>query len=220
MTPPIVLTTVGSNYTATVERFKLLGAVVLTASSAKGAPALYRLATHVFLPGGPDIHPAQYGKRLTHARPYAEKRDELELALADACILEGKPLFGVCRGHQAIAVAAGGTLYQDIEREMGVPHLWVMHDVELDTGTLLASLARVGRVAHPRLWVNSYHHQAVRRVPKGWKVVARAGDGVVEAIEHPSKPIVSVQWHPEALDTPKALNLFRGWLALNGRKGK
>lgn len=155
---------------------------------------MYRRATHVLIPGGADVHPQEYGERVTWAKPTALARDETELRLARMALKDGKPLMGICRGHQVITVAAGGALYQDIEMDTGAPHPSRPHAIRLHPQSLIGQA--MGSVA----MVNSYHHQAVKRVPRGWRVVAESTNGVVaEAIECPGLPVISVQWHPEVL---------------------
>ena len=113
------------------------------------------------------------------------------------------PVFGICRGHQLINLALGGTLYQDLPTEYpaGVlPHSQESdkrqptHDVSLVEGSLLARL--LGTV---HIGVNSLHHQAVRDVAPSLRAVAFSPDGVNEAVESPYYPVYGVQWHPEQL---------------------
>ncbi|MET0552461.1 MAG: gamma-glutamyl-gamma-aminobutyrate hydrolase family protein [Vicinamibacteria bacterium] len=109
----------------------------------------------------------------------------------------------MCRGHQVLNVATGGTLVQDIpsELESTVDHdpegeRWHRaHAVRVLPGTRLRAILERDEVA-----VNSFHHQAVKDVGEGLVVSARAtADGVVEAVERPaSRFVVGVQWHPEA----------------------
>jgi putative glutamine amidotransferase len=121
-----------------------------------------------------------------------------------------RPVLAICRGLQALNVALGGTLYQDLRAEVpgALRHEpdapWdaegrlapSAHDVAVEPGTLLA-----GTTGRTRLAVNSYHHQAVREPGAGVRVAARAPDGVVEAIELPARRFVlGVQWHLELLD--------------------
>lgn len=211
---PIVLTTVGSFHRTIVDKLKRLGATVVVAETLNAATTLYRVATHVLLPGGADIHPANYNQPVRHANQSNDRRDAIELTIADLAIIEGKPLFGICRGHQVITVAAGGTLYQDIWRDTGNPHGRRVHTVNLTPKSLLAKF--YGRTSH--LIVNSLHHQAVKKVPAGWKVTARAVDGTIEGIGHPNLPVISVQWHPELMSGANSVSLFRRWLELEGSK--
>lgn len=170
----------------------------------------------VFLAGGGDMNPTCYGQDL-----YAKTegldllRDDAELKMAAWALEAHMPLLGVCRGVQALNVAAGGSLIQDVT-DM-VPHAirhqyfpekprsYVAHDVSTVNGTRLSAI--LGSDAR----VNSFHHQAVQTVAPGFRVSAYAPDGVIEAIEHSNGTFaVGVQWHPESLveTDPKMMALF------------
>lgn len=126
-----------------------------------------------------------------------------ETALGREALARGLPLLGVCGGMQLLNVLRGGTLVQDIEREVAGAHPHEQkgerdqpdHPLVLITGTRLAAL-----LSPEDSQANSTHHQAVDRVGEGLVVSARADDGVIEAIEDPGSPFVmGVQWHPELL---------------------
>lgn len=159
----------------------------------------------VLIPGGCDINPDLYGQRNTYSVGINRRRDELELAVARDALEFDIPILGVCRGHQMIAVAAGGTLYQDIGRQFKGKYAGSMdhrvgcnnHRVKIAEGTILDNLSKD---KGPRLQLNSLHHQSVRRVPNAFKVSARATDGIVEGIQGKDlKFAVGVQYHPEML---------------------
>ncbi|MCS5719274.1 gamma-glutamyl-gamma-aminobutyrate hydrolase family protein [Herbiconiux sp. CPCC 205763] len=168
--------------------------------------------------GGEDVAPEFYGA----ARGYrgegahAERADEAQIALVQRAVQRGTPLLGVCRGHQIIDVALGGTLIQDLgegssHRHDDVPIERVMstHEVHIAAGSRL--LDGLGPVAQTR----SAHHQAVDRLGAGLAVVARASDGLIEAIEHTSAPVLGVQWHPEDPGAPRGqLAALLGTLAV------
>jgi putative glutamine amidotransferase len=119
---------------------------------------------------------------------------------------QGKPLLAICRGHQLLNVALGGTLYVDLpqQRPGGVKHNRPdrkdrpVHKVALTPGSLLHKITGQRTLA-----VNSTHHQAVARVAAGLRATAVSPDGIVEALElaHPGAwPFVlGVQFHPERM---------------------
>jgi putative glutamine amidotransferase len=160
--------------------------------------------------GGEDVHPEEYGEApISELGVVDRARDRFELALIMRAVERGRPVLAICRGIQALNVALGGTLYQDLRTQLpgSCIHqpapLWERegrlapcgHEVSVTEGSLLA--ATVGR---RRLDVNSYHHQAVNRPGPGVRVAARAPDGVIEAIELPAcRFVLGVQWHPELL---------------------
>jgi putative glutamine amidotransferase len=125
------------------------------------------------------------------------------------------PLLGICGGMQLLNVVLGGTLYQDLRRDLpGAKEHEQRHDrtqpshpVEVRDGSALAEVLGRGQ-----LMVNSTHHQAVSRLAPNVKVSASAPDGVVEAIEVTDHPFaLGVQWHPELLihSMPLQLGLYR-----------
>lgn len=184
---------------------------------------LYERLDGVLLPGGGDIDPAHYGAEISATVDGVDAdRDRVELTLARWVATEGKPLFGICRGLQTLNVALGGTLYQDTtehadaERHTyypGLPYDLRPHAIRIAGDSLLA-----GIVGSEQLRVNSLHHQAVRDVAPGLRVVARAPDGLVEALEVAGHPFaLAVQWHPEALlDTPEMRALFEAFVKACG----
>ena len=168
----------------------------LAAGYAKTADAL-------LLTGGGDIDPARYGETPDRDLGSVDpERDAFELALYAAFREAGKPVLGVCRGCQVINVAHGGKLHQHLpsvdgthqhdQRDLrGFP----AHPVELEPGSRLAAAYGATRVR-----TNTYHHQAIATVGAGLRAVGHAGDGVVEAVESESGPlVVGVQWHPEMM---------------------
>ena len=153
--------------------------------------------------GGEDVDPARYGAEPSpETGPCSALRDDLELAAVRIAHERGMPVLGVCRGHQVINVAFGGTLVQHLEGDLGPVHMTVLapraertHDVRLAPGSVPAAVLGTTELA-----VNSYHHQAVGEPGDGIRVVAWAADGTPEAIQHAGGRIVGVQWHPETFD--------------------
>ncbi len=171
----------------------------------------------LLLAGGEDIDP-----RLYHAEPQAElekidpERDAVEMKLARWAVEAQMPILGICRGHQLLNVALGGTLYQDIDKEMGVQEV---HDMrgkgpnfrqQRPHPVQLAPESRLARELGAILWVNSLHHQAVAQPGQGVRVIGVSPEGVIEATELVDHPFaVTVQWHPEMLgDDPIMRRVF------------
>ncbi len=172
----------------------------------------------MLLLGGGDLDPATYGAKRTTDAIYGvrESRDTSELALVRAAIERGMPVLGICRGHQVLNVALGGTLEQHIPDRLGtgehgtpgVAGGGYRHDVTVEPGTRLAAAMGAERAR-----CSCHHHQAVDVPGRGLVVTARADDGIVEATElvGPDAPwVVSVQWHPEdtAATDPAQQSLF------------
>ena len=156
------------------------------------------------LQGGNDLAPESYGETPMHADWRGDRvRDRYEMALVQAFIDAGKPVFGICRGFQLLNVLHGGTLLQDIatQRPDSLAHRDVprferhFHEIELVPGTRLAQLYPQVR----RAQVNSIHHQGIKDLAPDFEVEARSpDDGLIEAIRRRGPGYVAaVQWHPE-----------------------
>ncbi len=152
----------------------------------------------VCLTGGGDVSPIRYGAAVSDVlMDVDDLRDAAEIATVTACIDAGRPLLGICRGIQVIAVATGGTLVPDLPAAGHAGH-WEearqpspVHAIEAVSGS--SASAALGGATE----VNSIHHQAVATPGPLLRVTATAPDGVVEAVEAPG--VLGIQWHPERL---------------------
>lgn len=174
----------------------------------------------VLLPGGGDIDPQRYSRDVhPKVRGVDTVRDAMEHRVARLAVERDIPLLAICRGHQMLNVALGGTLWQDVETEMpgagehdfyrtGWERDFLAHQVLIEPHSRLRVL--LGAQQTP---VNSLHHQGVRDLAPGLAPVAYAEDGLIEALEMPDRRfVVSVQWHPENLvrTMPAMFGLFEG----------
>ncbi|HEY85636.1 MAG TPA: gamma-glutamyl-gamma-aminobutyrate hydrolase family protein [Chloroflexi bacterium] len=171
--------------------------------------AVYNLADGILLTGGGDIDPAYY-RQASHpaTNDIQADRDRVEISIARWAAEDNKPLLGICRGIQVMAVAVGGALYQDIQDLLpqagrhdyfssngGHPCSYLPHQVKLTPDSRLAQILQAEEFS-----VNSLHHQAVQRVPEPYQITGYAGDNIPEALELPGHPcFCGVQWHPEEL---------------------
>jgi RNA polymerase sigma factor (sigma-70 family) len=142
-----------------------------------------------------DIHPALYGERPRHDLPGIDiGRDRRDVAVLRAALAQDVPVVGICRGHQILNIALGGSLYQDIETEAAaaLSHRSGMHELRTRPGTLGR------RVLGRRASVFTEHHQAARRIGRGLQPGAEAPDGIVEMLELPGhRMVLGLQWRPE-----------------------
>ena len=171
--------------------------------------ALIETLSHIdalLLTGGADIDPRYMGEEPDYSLLHNinQPRDEQELLLAQLADARCLPILGICRGVQTIAISFGGSVHQDIYAALGTQLLnhnqepvgrhVATHDVAIATGSRLSRI-----FGKKQLSVNTFHHQAVNRVPVGFEVVATSPDGVIEGIEAvDGRCIIGVQWHPES----------------------
>jgi len=178
------------------------GVAILAPPGGEDEHRLLQIADGVVLTGGHfDIHPSLYGEavaaRLDRVEP---TRTSLELAVAAACLDRDIPVLGICGGEQALAVAAGGRLHQDIGTQVpgALEHEQPDDPVLPSHGVRMA--AAVTQWTGEHLEVNSTHHQAVREISGTMEACGWAPDGVIEAIWAPGHRFaLGVQWHPELL---------------------
>ena len=153
------------------------------------------------LVGGADIPPSEYGQQPHETvKVMPSQRYNFERKLISLWLASGKPVFGTCLGMQFVNVVAGGTLIQDIPSQVGtkVVHRGdkVYHWVNIEPDSLLAKILGTNRA-----FVYSNHHQAVKGVGKGLRIVARSDDGIIEALQRADGGFgLFVQWHPEQMD--------------------
>jgi putative glutamine amidotransferase len=215
-----------------VESVRRAGAVpLLIAPGERHLEALLARLDGLLLTGGGDLDPAHYHGR-AHETVYmvSPQRDGMELTLARRALELAMPLFGICRGLQVINVALGGSLHEHLPDVVGEtvmhrlpPREPVPHAVSVEAGTRLA-----GILGATEFSAASWHHQAVREPGAGLRVVARAPDGTVEALEHPAhERLLAVQWHPEltaARDSVQQrlfdafVGMARAWAMAGGRR--
>lgn len=205
-----------------IERAGGLPVLIPAGLAAASLRAIYDRLDAIFVPGGGDVNPQRYGAA---AHPLTDRivdaRDTLEITVAQWAAQDDLPLLGVCRGHQVVNVALGGTLTQDIpslidttinhsHRPEGVTYPNDGHRISVDPASRLADI-----LGQTDLEVNTLHHQCVEQLAPGLCATAYAPDGVVEGFEMPGKRfLVGVQWHPEIMfDDPHMQNIFRAFVA-------
>lgn len=154
------------------------------------------LCDGVIVSGGADLEPEFYGETVLNESVRIDPpRTAFEIPLINAFIERKKPMLAICRGFQMVNFVLGGTLYQDLVEQLGYVHFDVslFHYVDAEKGSVLHELFG------ERFKVNSFHHQAVKDLGKGLKVTARSIEGIIEAYEHETLPILGTQFHPERL---------------------
>ena len=178
-------------------------ACVVKAYTKRDAKRIAEAFDGLLITGGEDIDPKFYFRLNQGSIPISEDLDLSDFYLYEAFKNAEKPIFGICRGAQVIAACEEIPLIQDIPTEYPdllhdqtkmappVPRDKFSHDCVFEKGSALYDIFT------EKYGVNSFHHQAVSEVPKGFSLSATSEDGIIEAFE--KEKIVAVQWHPERL---------------------
>ena len=188
----------------------------------------------LLLSGGADINPLYCGEEpVPGLGGINSERDLPELLIARMAYNRQLPILGICRGIQTLAVALDGKVEQDIKlttvkHSQDADRSEPTHSVSIEKDSTLYHIysdnpfnfqSSIFNLQSSILHVNSFHHQAVSDAGSRFRVVGRAADGVIEAIESAEfKPILGVQWHPECMGED-GLPLFQ-WLVDEARKFK
>jgi putative glutamine amidotransferase len=181
--------------------------------------------------GGDDIHPRFYKERPlagARLRLASDHRIHFELKLFKAVVRSKKPVLAVCYGAQLANVALGGTLYQDIERQVpkalkhgpAGPGDIVYHPVNILEGTRLCSFIGSAARKDCSIRVRSAHHQSIKNPGRGLRLAAVSADGVFEALESRGQTfLIAVQWHPEKTPADRSTrNLFEALVTASRRR--
>jgi putative glutamine amidotransferase len=176
---------------------------------AGSAPDIVKRLDGFLFTGGDDIHPRIYGERPMAGAKLTltpDSRVAFETRLLKAALKAKKPVLAVCYGAQLVNVALGGTLFQDIGRQLprslkhgaGRPGEKVTHPVNIFEGTRLCEIVGGCATGNCSVRVRSSHHQSIKNPGRGLRLSAVAPDGVYEALESRGRQfLVAVQWHPE-----------------------
>lgn len=173
---------------------------------AKDLKEIVEFADGFLYTGGPDMNPFYFHEEaLPECGTIVKDRDQLEYDLLPYIIETRKPVLGICRGIQVLNITLGGDIFQDIpsqyENELRIAHyqkasgVTKTHYVHITEDSLLSKIIGKESIA-----VNSYHHQAVRRIGTDLTIAAIANDGIVEAVSMENhRFFLGLQWHPEEL---------------------
>lgn len=153
----------------------------------------------LILGGGGDVDPLEFMERNHGSREIDVPRDKVEIALVTRCVYENKPILGICRGHQVVNIALGGNIYQDMTPELVAYHGENQEGTPGTHPVRVAMMTMLDELYGREMVVNTSHHQAIYKFGQGLYATAWDEHGVVEAMQHGSLPIWTVQFHPEQL---------------------
>lgn len=149
----------------------------------------------LLIPGGWDVDPSYYHQENVSCGTIEKELDQKQIEAIQYFIEKKKPILGICRGHQILNVALGGSLIQDIQSD--IEHRWQNPKDSYHFSNNTSGFMK--ELFGDRCYINSSHHQAVQQVATGFEVISTSDDGIIEAMQHKSLPILTVQFHPERL---------------------
>jgi putative glutamine amidotransferase len=204
-----------ANYVSAVERAGAVPLIIPTLSSLEAMRIALSCVHGLIMPGGPGINDGLIGTLPDDLAQTADERTQSDLYAFEAARQRDMPMLGICYGMQFINARFGGTIYGDVQQEIGVSahhpkrtdHAIIEHGITIESGSRLRDL-----IQQPGL-VNSYHIQAVADVGQGLSVSIRSDDGLVEGIESDDGRIVGVQFHPEKMADTAWESLFTDLVA-------
>ncbi len=176
---------------------KCNGIPVLITYTANAKALVDRIDGLIVTGGGFDIPPAMYGEEPIMPLKTIPERTAFESAVYIESLKKDIPVLGICGGMQLINVIAGGSLYQDIKKQVPYSrdHTKGEHVISITHGSLFSRIIRQNRPT-----TNTSHHQSIKEPGKGIAVSAKADDGIIEAIELKDfKKVLGIQWHPERM---------------------
>ncbi len=219
-----VVESLGNDYVESVIKAGGVPIILPILSDEESIRRQVELLDGIVLSGGIDINPLLYNEEPSPKLGYIyPAKDEFDLMLVKIAYELNKPILAICRGHQILNVAFGGTLYQDLSDMNGcyIKHHQqtkdgaASHTLEILEGSILYSI--LGDTAI----INSFHHQAIKDLAPGFKVTAYSKDKVIEAIESCEKNfVVGVQFHPEimtAYNDKNMLKLFEAFISASSK---
>lgn len=215
VTEDVTFSAIATTYTNALDRAGAAPVLIPLGLGEDTLTAILSRLDGLLLAGGVDVHPSEYGEPVEpFCGAITRDRDLVELPLIRRAWQDKKPMLGICRGIQMMNVAAGGSLYQDIPAQLpgalhhshvpGDPYSRRAHSIEIEPASELA------RILGPSAQVNSLHHQSLKDIAPGLRVIARAPDGVVEAVQADDRFALGLQFHPEWLvDDEQMLRIFQ-----------
>lgn len=196
---------IAQDYINAVEKAGGIPVIVPIYESKDTLKELVKRIDGIVFSGGNDINPIHYNERATkEIGQITPNRDVQEIELMKYILKDTDiPVLGICRGHQILNVALGGSLHQDMLTDnlvnhdvSSIPMFDASHSINILTNSKLFEI-----ISEENITVNSFHHQCIKELGKGLVAVAKDSTGIIEAIEYSDRQAMTlgVQWHPETL---------------------
>jgi putative glutamine amidotransferase len=203
---------VNQNYVEALKRANAEAFVILPSTDLE---SIMPLLQGILIPGGGDVDPSLYNEEITLSDWIDPEIDRLDSSLIEVALKHQLEIFGICRGLQIINVVLKGSLIQDIPSSIQtkIDHSYSEHHSAPTQGHLIKVKAgsRLSTLLPSEIIVNSYHHQAIKKLAETCSVSALSEDGIIEAIEGPH--LLAVQWHPERMiEDPLVQGLFNDFI--------
>mgnify|MGYP003304190640 CR=1 FL=1 len=200
---PLGSSSLGNSYVVSIEKAGGIPIILPCYVNEANMDTYLNLCDGFLFSGGIDISPSYYNEE-PHLKLGATDLtlDKGQLTFMKKILDHNIPVLGICRGHQVLTVASGGTLYQDLSEHEGT---YIKHFQETENGDYSHKVyfepeSILYDMFGEWTYGNSYHHQATRTTGPDTKVIARSEDQIIEAIQIESKRFaLGIQWHPEAM---------------------
>ncbi|HHX02761.1 MAG TPA: gamma-glutamyl-gamma-aminobutyrate hydrolase family protein [Tissierellia bacterium] len=199
-------------FTRLIERFGAIPLIIPTFDAKDPVEPILEAVDGLIFTGGNDVAGFLFGEDPHPKSSYIDwRRDDFEMRLYKAARQRGLPIMGVCRGMQLINIAEGGDIYQDLpeNRDPYVRHESFEDPLHVTYHRIFNRSGVMRELFGEEIIVNSSHHQALRRVAKGFQATSFSADGMIEAIESDDGNVIALQFHPEyESDQPDSPKLF------------
>jgi len=214
-----VIESLGNDYVESVIKAGGIPIILPILSEEESIRRQIELLDGVILSGGIDINPLLYNEEPSPKLGYIfPDKDNFDILIAKIACELNKPILAICRGHQILNVAFGGTLYQDLS---DIENCYIKHQQQSKDGAVTHTVDIIeGSILHSILGnsiiSNTFHHQAIKDLAPGFKATAYSKDNIIEAVEKIGDQfVVGVQFHPEimtAYNNKNALKIFEAFI--------